>query len=385
MLKKILIDGLALLSPLTGIGRYTYEISKRLQEISSAKYEISFNYGFYSKELYGELKEVTVREQKLKSLKSFISRYPLLKKIVRSFYTLFARLYARSFDIYFQPNFIPNQNIKAKKNICTVHDFSFKLQPQWHPKERLDYFNKNFHLVKKADHIITGSYFTKQEIIEFLQIPQDKITVIYHGVNHNIYKPYSQNLLQETKAKFDLPKKFLLFVGSIEPRKNLLTLLKAYNLFSTEEKKSVPFILVGFKGWENKEIMQEIQKNQNYIRYLGFVTDNDLAHIYNLATIFIYPSLYEGFGLPPLEAMACGTPVIVSNVASLPEVCANAALYIDPANPQDIKDKILTLIGDEKLREEFSKKSKAQAALFSWESSALEHFNVFEKVLCKQF
>lgn len=379
-MKKVLIDAVSLLSPLTGIGRYTYEISCRLQKLSKGKYEIFFNYGYHSKELYGLDKQSTT-EQKAKKLQSFIKKIPLLKKLSRSFYLFITKFYRTEYDLYFQPNFIPNSNIKAKKLICTVHDFSFMLQPHWHTKELIAHYNKNFFsLIKKADHIITGSNFTKQEIIDYMQIPQDKISVIYHGVNHELYKQYPQNELQETKAKFDLPKSFLLFVGSIEPRKNLLTLLKAYNLLSKEEKCELPLILVGFKGWENREIMQEIEKNREYIRYLGFVSDSELAHIYNLATVFIYPSLYEGFGLPPLEAMACGTPVIVSNVASLPEVCGDAAIYIEPTNHIDIKNKILVIAKDEKLREELSQKSKAQAALFSWEKSASKHFEVFEKV-----
>lgn len=379
-MKKVLIDAVSLLSPLTGIGRYTYEISCRLQKLSKGKYEIFFNYGYHAKELYGLDKQSTT-EQKAKKLQSFIKKFPLLKKLSRSFYLFITKFYRTEYDLYFQPNFIPNSNIKAKKLICTVHDFSFMLQPHWHTKELIDHYNKKFFsLIKKADHIITGSNFTKQEIIDYMQIPQDKISVIYHGVNHKLYKPYPQNELQDTKAKFDLPKKFLLFVGSIEPRKNLLTLLKAYNLLTNEEKGELPLILVGFKGWKNREIMQEIEKNKEYIRYLGYVTDNQLAHIYNLATVFIYPSLYEGFGLPPLEAMACGTPVIVSSVASLPEVCGDAAIYIEPTDHIDIKNKILVIAKDEKLREELSQKSKAQAALFSWEKSAIEHFEVFEKV-----
>lgn len=379
-MKKVLIDAVSLLSPLTGIGRYTYEISCRLQKLSKGKYKIFFNYGYHSKELYGLDKQSTT-EQKAKKLQSFIKKFPLLKKLSRSFYLFITKFYRTEYDLYFQPNFIPNSNIKAKKLICTVHDFSFMLQPHWHTKELIDHYNKNFFsLIKKADHIITGSNFTKQEIIDYMQIPQDKISVIYHGVNHELYKPYPQNELQDTKAKFDLPKKFLLFVGSIEPRKNLLTLLKAYNLLTNEEKGELPLILVGFKGWKNREIMQEIEKNRDFIRYLGFVSDSELAYIYNLATIFIYPSLYEGFGLPPLEAMACGTPVIVSSVASLPEVCGDAAIYIEPTDHIDIKNKILVIAKDEKLREELSQKSKAQAALFSWEKSAIEHFEVFEKV-----
>lgn len=380
-MKKILIDAVSLLSPLTGIGRYTYEISSRLQKLSVDKYEIFFNYGFHSKELYGLLDKQTTAEQKAKKLQSFIKKFPLLKKLSRSFYLFITKFYKTEYNLYFQPNFIPNSNIKAKKLICTVHDFSFMLQPHWHTKELIDHYNKNFFkLIKKADYIITGSNFTKQEILDYMQIPEDKISVIYHGVNHELYKPYPQNELQETKAKFDLPKKFLLFVGSIEPRKNLLTLLKAYNLLTNDEKGELPLILVGFKGWENREIMQEIEKNRDFIRYLGFVSDSELAHIYNLATVFIYPSLYEGFGLPPLEAMACGTPVIVSSVASLPEVCGDAAIYVEPTDYIDIKNKILVIAKDEKLREELSQKSKAQAAFFSWEKSAIEHFEVFEKV-----
>ena len=381
-MKKILIDAVSLLSPLTGIGRYTYEISSYLSKISADKYELFFNYGFHSKKLYGLSDKQTTTEQKAKKLQSFIKRFSLLKKLSRSFYLFITKFYKTEYDLYFQPNFIPNQNIKAKKLICTVHDFSFLLQPHWHTKELINHYNKNFFaLIKKADHIITGSNFTKQEIIHYMQIPREKISVIYHGVNHELYREYPQNELQETKAKYVLPKKFLLFVGSIEPRKNLLTLLKAYNLLQREENHNLPLILVGFKGWQNADIMQEIEKNREFIRYLGFVTEIELAHIYNLATVFIYPSLYEGFGLPPLEAMACGTATIVSNVASLPEVCADAALYIEPTDPLDIKNRILALINDEKLREELSQRSKAQAASFSWEKSAIEHFEVFEKFI----
>lgn len=382
-MQKVLIDASSLLSPITGIGRYTYETSKRLQNLTVDKYEIFFNYGFCSKELYVPSSKQTNTQLKAKKLQSFIKKFSLLKKIGRKFYAFIAKFNMNMYDFYWQPNFIPTKNVKAKKIVCTLHDFSFKLQPHWHPKERLEYFNKNFYLIQRATHIITGSKFTKKEIIDYMQISEDKISVIYHGVDHELYKTYPLKETQKTKDEFLLPKKFLLFVGSIEPRKNLITLLKAYNLLSQEQKSELPLILVGFKGWKNKDIMKEIEKNKEYIRYLGFVTDTELAHIYNLATIFIYPSLYEGFGLPPLEAMACGAPVIVSNVASLPEVCGDAALYINPTDLQDIKDKILTLLNDETLRETLSQKGKAQAALFSWDKSAQEHLKVFQKVLAK--
>lgn len=375
-MKKILLDTLCLLSPLTGIGRYTYEISKRLEKLSAHKYEIFFNYGYHSKDFYR-----AADQHKKKKLQSFIKKIPKLKSVVRKLYIFSTQFYQAQYDLYFQPNFIPNENIKSKKVICTVHDFSFFLYPEWHQQERVNYFNNHLTSIKKADQIITGSDFTKQEIVRFMKIPQDKINVIYHGIDHSLYKSYAQNELEETKVKFNLPDIFLLFVGSIEPRKNLSALLKAYDLLTREQKYQTPLILVGFEGWENAQIMKEIGENREFVRYLGYITDKQLAHIYNLSTIFIYPSLYEGFGLPPLEAMACGTCVIVSNRASMPEICGDAALYIDPTDHQDINDKILRFLNSKTLREDFSKKGKIQSSLFSWDKAAFDHFVLFEQML----
>ena len=157
-------------------------------------------------------------------------------------------------------------------------------------------------------------------------------------------------------------------------------LLKAYHHLSSDIKKQYPLVLIGFKGWENKEIMQEIEKEKTYI-YLGYVTDEELAQVYNLATLFIYPTLYEGFGIPPLEAMACGTAVIASNVASLPEACGNAAVYIDPKNHHDIAEKITDLLGNHKKRDLLVKKGFDHSKHFNWDKAANEHMDIFKKVM----
>jgi glycosyltransferase involved in cell wall biosynthesis len=373
---KILIDAVSLLSPLTGIGKYTYEISKRLLEIKSNKDEIFFNYGHHSKELYS-LDAFSSREIRTKRLQSSIKKIPFLKKFSRHFFIFITKFSSHKYDIYFQPNHIPNPNIKTKKVVCTVHDFSFLLHPQWHQKETIEYFKRYFiKYTKNADIIITGSHFTKQEILQYTHFKEDKIVVIHHGVDHAVYRRYSKEALKEISEKFDLPNNFLLFVGSIEPRKNLETLIEAYSMFDEEQQKSLPLILVGFKGWKNSHIMEMLKKHKRFIRYLGYVSEEELSKIYNLATIFIYPSLYEGFGLPSLEALACGTPCIVSNVASLPEVCGNAVLYIDPLSSQDIKNKILLLAHNKDLREELSQRSIIQASSFSWDKSASEHAKI---------
>lgn len=371
MPKKLLIDATTLLSQFTGIARYTYENSKRIK--TTKKYDLLFNYLYPSK----ELKNNKNTPSKDKKARNFLISNKYLKKYSRKIINSINLFIPRIYDIYWQPNIIPNPNIRAKKVIATVHDFSFLVHPESHPKERIKYIKKNFYKeVSKCDHIITGSSYTKQEIIKYLNFQEKDVTVIYHGVDHERYKQYSKRELQVTKKKFNLPKTFLLFVGSIEPRKNLITLLKAFNQLEISIQKNYPLILVGAKGWNNQEILDEINKSK-YIRYLGYIEDEELPHIYNLATIFIYPSLYEGFGLPPLEASACGTPSIVSNTTSMPEVCLKTVLYINPTNPIDIKDKIQLLIENKILQKELSLKAIKRAKEFTWDKAAHKHMEVF--------
>lgn len=370
---KIIVDCISLLSSLTGIGRYNNEIVKRLKDNESI--DVNYFYGYYSKKYINPSNRTEI-----KSVKALIASNPVLKKIARKILMYVSKVFSPKYDLYWQPNLIPLDGIRASKTVTTVHDFSFYVHPKWHPQERLDYFNKYFFKnVKKSDWIITGSKYSKEEIIKYLNFPKEKITVIYHAIDKSLYKTYSKDELGETKKRLGLKDDFLLFVGSIEPRKNLLNLLKAYELLSADIKKRYPLVLVGFKGWENTEVMELIDKNS--IEYLGFVSDNDLARVYNLASCFIYPSLYEGFGLPPLESMACGTPVITSNITSIPEVCEDAAIYVDPYSIKDIKEKIIMLLEDKKLQEQLIDKGLQRVKEFSWEKSANEHIEVFKKVL----
>ena len=304
---KVLIDSVSLLSPLTGVGRYTYEIAKILR--GSEDYDIEYFYGYYSKKLRNPLVEQN-------SLKSFVVKNSFLKKIVRKIINFGSKIFASNYDLYWQPNFIPNSGIRAKKVITTIHDFSFMLHNDFHPQERVAYFKENFFQNSlKSDFIITGSYFTKSEIVNRLDISEDRVKVIYHGIDHNVFKP-----MLDLELSFKLPEKFLLSVGSIEPRKNLIGLLKAYNLLDDKIKSVYKLVLVGFKGWNNKEILALLEENSMNITYIGFISDEELAKVYNRASLFLFVSFYEGFGIPPLEAFACKTPVIASNRSSIPEV-----------------------------------------------------------------
>ncbi len=366
MKAKVIIDGLSLLSPLTGVGRYNYEIASRLEK--SKKLDLSYFYGYYSKKLIQ-----THQNSKLKNLKAFIKKIPLAKKITRKILMILSRFYTVTYDIYWQPNFIPLTEIKAKKVVTSIHDFSSILYKEFHPKERVEYFEEYFFKnIKRSDMIICFSEFTKNEILKYFDFTEDKIKVIHHGVKSDFLKTYDDLTLD-----FEIPKKFILTVGSIEPRKNLIGLLKAYNNLDENLKKEYKLVLVGFKGWENGEIMKLINQNKTNIHYLGFVSDEELAKVYHLATLFVFPSFYEGFGLPPLEAMACGTPVISSNLTSLPEVCEDAVLYCNPHDENDIKNQMKKILIDKNLQMELSSKGKKQAQKFSWEKSAQAHLEIF--------
>jgi len=320
MKHKILIDTIALLSPLTGIGRYTYEIASR---VDKSRFDPYFFYGYHSQKLLNR----TDRSE-LKTLKAIVTKIPLLKRVARKTSTLWGALFSPKYALYWQPNFIPNQGIEAEKTVTSVHDFSFILYRDFHPKERIDYFEKHFFQnIGRSDMIITGSEFSKKEIIERLRFDPDKVKVIYHGLDHQLFRVYPQ-----PQTTSPLPPQFIFSVGSIEPRKNLIGLLKAYDRLDPALRRQYKLVLAGFKGWENEEIMALVNKNRNDIHYLGYVSDTELANIYNLASLFVYPSFYEGFGLPPLEAMACGTPVVTSSVSSLPEVGGDAVVYCDPNN-----------------------------------------------------
>jgi glycosyltransferase involved in cell wall biosynthesis len=371
---NVIIDAIPLLSPLTGIGKYTYEISRRFPLLDT-EHDYSYYYGYFSDQLRcGEGAGGAGS-----SVKEKVCKIRGLGRLARKMKGVVSSLSMKKFDLYFEPNFIP-LNIKAQSTVTTIADFSFLVQPDWHPRERIEYFQEFFwKRIGKADRIIVISDFIKKSAIEF-GLPEEILRTIHLGVDGETFRLKDSNQLGETKKKFNLPDNFILFVGSIEPRKNLLRLVQAYLSLEKTIRNEFKLVLVGFKGWENREIMELLSEAKEDILYAGYVPEQELADIYNLATLFVYPSLYEGFGLPALEAMACGCPVVTSNVASIPEVCGDAAMLVDPLDEESIADGLRRLVGDETLRQELRLKGLDRVKLFSWERSAKEHLKVFEEV-----
>jgi len=245
-----------------------------------------------------------------------------------------------------------------KNKIVTIHDIAYEKFPKnfdW----KFRYFYKFLvpSIIKTSKHIFTVSQFSKNEIIECYKVDKNKISVVYNAVN-KIFK----------LIKKDFNNEYILAVSSLNYQKNFHSLIKAFNKL---KNKDIKLYLVGDinKSFADTQLLKDIEQNKN-ILFQGRVSDNELINLYSNAICFIYPSLYEGFGIPPLEAQACGCPVIVSNVASLPEVCSNSALYCNPYDTDDIKEKIELLVNDKDLQNELIQKGFENIKRFSWEKSA---------------
>jgi glycosyltransferase involved in cell wall biosynthesis len=233
-----------------------------------------------------------------------------------------------------------------------------------------------------ADAIIAVSESTRQDTIRLLGVPEDKIIAIPNGVGSEFQVISNANLLSEVRSKYHLPDEFILYVGQIQPRKNLPTLLRSYKKLVTMGEK-IPLVIVGSFGWMYKNVLREIDVLglEKLVHFTGYTPTEDLSIIYNLARVFVYVSIYEGFGLPPLEAMACGTPVITSAVSSMPEHVGDAGILIPPDDEDALAQAMHLLLNDQALREHLSEKGRIQAAQFTWERAAQETLRVYQRVL----
>jgi len=282
-------------------------------------------------------------------------------------------------DVFFMPhlNFI-GLSVGAK-SLLTVHDLSFLKYPEffsarknfWHRMVKAKKLLKRFSLV------IAVSENTKRDIVELGGINPDKVRVIYSGVGEEYKKLPLINYqfsVKRVRDKYNLPERFILYLGTIEPRKNVDGIIRAYNQLRVMscELRDYKLIIAGARGWKSENIYREWDKSafKNDIKFLGYVEPDDKIYLYNLASVFIYPSFYEGFGFPPLEAMACGVPVVASFASSLPEVVGDAALMVDPYNINDLAGALEKVLVDENLKNKLIARGLEQAKKFSWRETA---------------
>jgi glycosyltransferase involved in cell wall biosynthesis len=282
-------------------------------------------------------------------------------------------------DLLHSPDFIPpfSRNFKS---IITIHDLAFLIYPHFLTRESARYYSQIYRAVRSTDHIIADSESTKRDAIRLLGVPEQKITAIHLAANP-IYRPIEdEEAIRLVKEKYSIGGDFILFVSTIEPRKNLPTLLRAYRMLLDD--CNVKLVVVGEKGWlfdEAFTLVKELKLDE-WVIFLGLVPTEDLLYIYNAAKLLVHPSLYEGFGLPPLEAMACGTPVVVSNTSSLPEVVGDSGILVDPRDVTAMASAIKRALTDEALREDLISKGLRRAKLFSWENTARKTLEIYSRV-----
>lgn len=287
-------------------------------------------------------------------------------------------------DLVHFPAFPPGF-LFAGKSVVTIHDATLWKYPEtlsW--KGKLYFRPLTIRGIQKAAKVLTVSEFSRKEITSCAAIDESKVVNTGEAIAGDFKKISQLDKLKGAKQRLSLPDQFLLSVCSIEPRKNIGALLEAFNLLLSKKRipKEFKLVLVGRKAWGSSLVEKKIHKLEleNNILLLGHVSTEDLVLIYNLAQVFVYPSLYEGFGLPPLEAMACCTPVVASNVASLPEVLGDAAILVDPKNVEEIAGNIESLICDKELRESLVKKGLNRVKQFSWEQVAKKTVAVYESL-----
>jgi glycosyltransferase involved in cell wall biosynthesis len=272
------------------------------------------------------------------------------------------------------------------RSVVTIHDCIHLRFPQYLPS-RIGYAYARASLwtaTHRAARVITVSQASKRDILQYFHIPESRIDVIYNAIDDRYWQEPSAEDMDRVRQRYQLNAPFVLYAGNIKPHKNLERLIEAFHLLRHEEHfKHVQLLIIGDEISKYASLRRAVHRHKlhKHVRFFGFVPDQTLAALYRLAAVFVFPSLYEGFGLPPLEAMASGTPVITSNVSSLPEVVGDAALMIDPHDPSVIADAMRRVLDDEGLRADLKKRGLARAREFSWERSIRRVREIYSEVM----
>ncbi len=294
------------------------------------------------------------------------------------------KIWKEKIDVVHGPNFrLPGRGTKG--NILTIHDLALEKYPAFGKKKYGAKFSswKTKKRALSADHIIAVSQNSLEDIVKIVGVPRERISAIYNGVDPFFMPDHERQSFLKIKEKYGIKKnQFILFTGTVEPRKNVKTLLKAFSR-NRQLRKGCSLVLAGGKGWKNEDMQQFILNEgiQNELSITGYISREELRILYSFSACFVFPSIYEGFGMPILEAMACGAPVICSNSSSLPEVAGNAAITLDPLDVEGFSAWMETIITNEDLRRKLVQKGFERVKTFSWEEAARKTLKIYEKVL----
>jgi glycosyltransferase involved in cell wall biosynthesis len=359
-----------------GIGRYTRVLASELAKIIDADDKLKLFYCDFKRSADISLLPSRAEVKAFRMLPGAIMQKMWHYLRFPPFNTL-----AGDADIFHFTNFT-TKPVTRGRSVVSIHDMSFVRFPQFAEERNLRYLTKGIrYTVRDADAIITISEFSKSEIEELLPESRGKVFVTHLGIS-NDFQHSSQDDIAAVREELGLPRPFIMTLGTVEPRKNLEFLVDVFESIAGE---GIDLVVAGAPGWKSEAIMERFKKTPfaEQLHYLRFVPDGKLAALYSAASIFVLPSHYEGFGFTPVEAMACGTPVITSNCGSIPEIVGDGAKVIESFDVAEWKSEILNLISDNEQREKMSKLGLKRAEKFRWDITARKTLEIYKKVLEK--
>jgi glycosyltransferase involved in cell wall biosynthesis len=377
---KVLVDGTPLIQG-SGIGRYTKDLLAAMLRLDAANQYTAYAFA--------------PRLPRPLPVEADNLRYRLIRPLPRKLYDLLHRklhvglpvdVLARARpDLAFFTNYAVFPLVAPAKSVVVIYDLAFRRHGAFFT-DRHRRFLERFvpQALERASAVVTISEFSKREIEDEYGVEGDRITVAPCAVDTSTFAPAPPAALARLKARYDVPDRYFLSVGTFEPRKNLVRLLEAFAGLPEAVRVDHPLILCGGPGWRDAEMAEALdglRRRGVPVHHLGYVSDADLPALYSGAVALVFPSLYEGFGLPPLEAMACGTPVITSDHSSLPEVVGEAAMLVDPTDVSDISAAMERLIGDPELAVRLRSAGRTRAAAYNWTSSARAVLSLFDALV----
>ncbi|MEH0742562.1 glycosyltransferase family 4 protein [Vibrio cholerae] len=393
MQTKVLINLSPIKRPLTGIGYYTLNIAKELLkrsvEVVSIRDGRCLNSVQTSEfiqdfELVSSVRNSSNGGTKRK-LVNLVRGIPGSYQVKKLLLTMKLRpkltLLSRNNYVYFEPSFIPFEY--AGKTVTTIHDLSFLTHPEFHPKSRVEYLQRSLSTtIEHSDHIVVDSDFILDELNQHYAESLNKTSTLHLGVDERFGPHHSEDSSSLLSRLGLSSKSYILSVCTLEPRKNLTRLIEAYKLLPEHIREQSPLVLVGDSGWKNEAMLDSARTlvASGQIKFTGYVSDTELKQLYASAMVFAYPSLYEGFGLPVVEAMASGVPVLTSNCGATKEVAGDGALLVDPTSREAITSGLFRLIENPLLREQLVERGNMRVAQFSWKNTVDELLRTIERL-----
>jgi glycosyltransferase involved in cell wall biosynthesis len=380
---RVAINATPLLSPLTGIGNYIVQLGAALH--ARGDIDVHSFYGYRWRHEPPCPPVPGVRSIAATRVRDLIRPWIPMKRELRNLQqqvTFTRGLHRRAIELYHEPNYVPvRYDVPV---VVTIHDLSWLRYPETHPADRVRWLERGLpRALERAAAILVDSAFVRDEVVAMFDVSPQRVTVAHLGVSP-AFRPRRPEETAVTLRPLGLQHgQYLLSVGTIEPRKNVGHVLAAFARLPAALRKTFPLVIAGARGWRAADLERELGllADRGQVRFLGHVPADDLPHLYAGATAFVFPSLYEGFGLPPLEAMACGVPVLASDRAAMPEVIGDAGVAIDPERPEDTAIKIAALLEDAGTRADLAHRGEIRAHGFTWQACAQATVQAYHRAL----